>query len=108
MAELLKQLTEIGGVSGDEGRVRKLISDNISPFVDDVYTDRIGNLIAYKKGKKDGKKIMLCAHMDEIGLIITGIQDDGMLKFRAVGGIDPRILVSKRVLIGKNARPCME
>lgn len=105
MAELLKQLTEIGGVSGDEGRVRKLISDNISPFVDDVYTDRIGNLIAYKKGKKDGKKIMLCAHMDEIGLIITGIQDDGMLKFRAVGGIDPRILVSKRVLIGKNACP---
>ena len=64
MAELLKQLTEIGGVSGDEGRVRRLIEKEVSPFVDDVYTDRIGNLIAYKKGKNSSKKIMLCAHMD--------------------------------------------
>ncbi|NLX71654.1 MAG: M42 family metallopeptidase [Clostridiales bacterium] len=105
MAELLKQLTEIGGVSGDEGRVRRLIEKEISPFVDDVYTDRIGNLIAYKKGKNSSKKIMLCAHMDEVGLIISAIQEDGTLKFRTVGGIDPRILVSKRVLIGENVCP---
>ena len=62
MAELLKQLTEIGGVSGDEGRVRRLIEKEISPFVDDVYTDRIGNLIAYKKGKAAVKDYAVCPH----------------------------------------------
>jgi len=101
MAELLKRLTEVGGVSGDEGRVRQLIRQEVSPFVDEVYTDRMGNLIAYKKGKGSGKKVMLCAHMDEVGFIITGIGEDGMLKFKVVGGIDPRVLVSKRVLVGE-------
>ncbi|NLO81834.1 MAG: M42 family metallopeptidase [Clostridiales bacterium] len=105
MAELLKQLTETAGVSGDEGRVRKLITERISPLVDNVQTDRMGNLIAYKKGKKSDKKIMLCAHMDEIGLIVTGIQEEGMLKFKTIGGIDPRILVSKRVLVGEKGCP---
>ncbi|MFO7294836.1 MAG: M42 family metallopeptidase [Clostridia bacterium] len=101
MAELLKRLTEVAGVSGDEGRVRQLIRQEVAPFVDDVYTDRIGNLIAYKKGTGSGKKVMLCAHMDEVGFIITGIGEDGMLKFKTVGGIDPRVLVSKRVLVGE-------
>jgi len=58
-----------------------------------------------KKGKKGNKKVMLCAHMDEVGFIITGIGEDGMLKFKTVGGIDPRVLVSKRVLVGEKACP---
>ncbi|MBM7582275.1 endoglucanase [Caldicoprobacter guelmensis] len=105
MAELLKMLTEVGGVSGDEGRVRQIIKQEISSFVDDIYTDKIGNLIAYKKGTKGGRKVMLCAHMDEVGFIITGIGEDGMLKFKTVGGIDPRVLVSKKVLIGEKGYP---
>lgn len=106
MVELLKRLTEANGVSGNENEVREIIRDEISSFVDKIYIDGIGNLIAYKKGKaEEAKKIMLCAHMDEVGFIITSIGDNGMLKFKAVGGIDPRVLVSKRVLIGKDRIP---
>ncbi|NMA96266.1 MAG: M42 family metallopeptidase [Clostridiales bacterium] len=106
MVELLKRLTEANGVSGNEGEVREIIKHEISSLVDDIYIDGIGNLIGYKKGNgNDPKKIMLCAHMDEVGFIISHISDNGMLKFKAVGGIDPRILVSKRVLIGKDEVP---
>lgn len=105
MVELLKKLCEAPGVSGDEGKVRDLLKEYIAPHVDEVKIDRIGNLIAYKKGKNSNKKVMLAAHMDEVGFIITNISDDGMLKFRPVGGIDPRILPSKRVKIGPEAIP---
>ncbi len=103
MAELLKQLTEASGVSGNENEVRQLIKQEVSSFADDIYIDRIGNLIAFKKGRKNSKKVMLCAHMDEVGFIVTGIGEDGMLKFKTVGGIDPRILISKRVRIGEKS-----
>lgn len=106
MVELLRRLTEANGVSGNEDEVRDIIKEEILPSVDKVYIDGIGNLIGYKKGKaKDAKRIMLCAHMDEVGFIITSIGDNGMLKFKPVGGIDPRVLVSKRVLIGKDRIP---
>lgn len=106
MVELLKKLTEANGVSGNEDEVRNIIREEIMPLVDKVYIDGIGNLIGYKKGKsEDAKKVMLCAHMDEVGFIITSISDNGMLKFKPVGGIDPRILISKRVLIGKDRIP---
>lgn len=106
MVELLRRLTEANGVSGNENEIRDIIKDEIAPYVDKIYIDGIGNLIAYKKGQRaDAKKIMLCAHMDEVGFIISSISDNGMLKFNTVGGIDPRILVSKRVLIGKDRIP---
>jgi len=105
MVELLKKLCEAPGVSGDEGCVRDLIKEYVTPYADDIQIDRIGNLIAFKKGKSSNKKVMLAAHMDEVGFIISNINDDGMLKFRTVGGIDPRILPSKRVRIGKNNIP---
>ncbi len=106
MVELLKKLTEASGVSGNEDEVRDIIREEITPLVDKIYIDGIGNLIAYKKGKgEDVKKIMLCAHMDEVGFIITSISDNGMLKFKPVGGIDPRVLISKRVYIGKDKIP---
>ncbi len=99
MLKLLKRLTETDGVSGDEHRVRELIKQEISPYVDSMSADSMGNLIAMKKGSaQNPKKIMIDAHMDEVGLIITHIGDDGMLKFGVIG-MDQRVLLSKRVLI---------
>ncbi|MDI6600699.1 MAG: M42 family metallopeptidase [Thermoanaerobacteraceae bacterium] len=101
MVELLKRLTEANGVSGNETKVRNIIKEEIAAHVDSMYVDKMGNLIAYKKGTSDnGKKIMLDAHMDEVGLIITRIGDDGMLKFGVIG-IDQRVLLSKRVIIAE-------
>ena len=97
---LLKKLSEASGVSSNEKEVRNLIKDNIEDNVDEMWTDVMGNLIAVKGKEKKGKKVLLSAHMDEIGLMITGIESNGLLKFRPVGGIDKRVLVSKTVLIG--------
>ncbi|MCF6465132.1 M42 family metallopeptidase [Clostridium sp. Cult2] len=99
---LLKKLTEASGVSGNEKEVRDIILDEINNHVDDVKVDKLGNIIAYKKGKSSSKKLMIAAHMDEVGLMVTDIDNVGLLKFTTVGGIDKRILVSKPVLVGKN------
>lgn len=99
---LLKKLTEASGVSGNEKEVRSIIINEIKDYVDDIKVDNIGNIIAYKKGIKNPKRLMFTAHMDEVGLIITDIDEEGFLKFTTVGGIDKRILVSKSVLIGQN------
>ncbi len=99
---LLKKLTEASGVSGNEKEVRDIILKEIENFVDDVKVDRLGNIIAHKKGEGNSKELMITAHMDEVGLMITDIDDMGFLKFATVGGIDKRILVSKSVLIGKD------
>lgn len=105
MSDLLKRLTEARGVSGNEDEVRRLIIEEVTPLADEVHVDRMGSVIAYKKGTRSNKKVMLCAHMDEVGFIITRIDDNGMLKFATVGSIDPRILPSKRVRIGEKAIP---
>ncbi|WP_425448654.1 M42 family metallopeptidase [Dethiothermospora halolimnae] len=102
---LLKRLTETNGLSGNEKEVRNLIIEEIKDYVDDIEVDRIGNIIAHKKGKVDAPKVMVAAHMDEVGLIVTGIQESGLIKFTAVGGLDQRILVSKTVKIGKDNIP---
>lgn len=102
---LLKELTEAAGVSGNEKEVRDLICQEIKDYVDDLTIDKLGNIIAYKKGKSNSKKLMVTAHMDEVGFMITDIDDMGLLKFTTVGGIDKRILVSKPVLIGENKVP---
>lgn len=99
---LLKRLTEASGISGNEKEVRDIIIDEIRDHVDDVKVDRLGNVIAFKKGKNNHKKLMVTAHMDEVGLMVTDIDNMGLLKFTTVGGIDKRILVSKQVLVGKN------
>ncbi len=99
----LKNLTEKAGVSGNEKEVRDYIISEIKDFVDDIYTDRIGNLIVFKKGKNKGtKRIMITAHMDEVGLMVKEIDSAGLIKFIPVGGIDPRVLVSKTVQVGKD------
>ena len=101
--KLLERLCKCDGISGDEGEVRELIIEEIKPYADNITVDNLGNLIVHKKGKNRAKsKIMLSAHMDEVGLMVTDITLDGYLKFDEVGGIDRRVLLGKRVTVGKN------
>lgn len=90
------------GVTGCEDEVRKLIRNEIKPYVDEIKYDALGSIIAYKKGNEKKPKIMIAAHMDEVGIIITGINKDGTLNFEASGGIDAKIPGSKYIYIGKN------
>jgi endoglucanase len=88
MYQTLKELIKVHGVSGREGAVAKKISEMITPYVDEVSADALGNLIALKKGSGENKKKhMLCAHMDEIGFIVTFIEDSGFLRVATIGGI---------------------
>ncbi len=98
----LKELSEASGVSSREQEIRDLIRDYVKPNVDELFTDSLGNLYAVKGKTKPGPKVMLAAHMDEVGLMITNIEKSGLLRFSPVGGIDPRVLVSKPVYIGKD------
>lgn len=101
MVNTLKTLCTLSGVSSFEDEVRNYIISRVSPYADSLRVDTMGNLIVFKKGAKStGNKLMLCAHMDEVGLIIKSITDDGYLKFGCVGGIDRRVLLGKRVAIG--------
>ncbi|MFZ5432140.1 MAG: M42 family metallopeptidase [Calditrichota bacterium] len=94
--ELLQSLSNAFGPSGHEDDVRDLISDLIRPFVDDLFTDSSGNLIAMRKGKS-AKKLMLDAHTDEVGLMVRYIDENGFLKFAKLGGWDDRIFAGHRV-----------
>jgi len=96
--DLLKRLSEANGVPGFEKEVRNLIEKEVSPYVDSVSTDNFGNLIATKKGRSD-KKVMIAAHMDEIGFIVSHIDDKGFLRFHTLGGFDPKTLSSQRVIV---------
>lgn len=99
--ELLQQLTNAVGVSGEEKEVRILIRDLIAEHVDDWHVDNMGNLIACKKGTgEQNLRVMVDAHMDEVGLIVTGFASDGTIKFNKIGGIDDRTLLGKAVQVG--------
>lgn len=95
---LLKKLCDIPGPSGFEDDVRDFIRKQIEPYVDELYMDPMGNLIAIK-GKNAG--VLFDAHMDEVGFMITGIREDGTLRFYQIGSVTPGMLPGKRVLIGK-------
>ena len=106
MLNTLEELCLLSGVSGDEEAVRDYISERARPRADSVRTDAVGNLIVFKKGNKPtGNKLMLCAHMDEVGVIVTHITDEGFLRFGFVGGVDRRVAIGKPVVIGKNKVP---
>ena len=109
MSELntrIKQLCALNGVSSFEDEVRNFIKMQAAPYADEMRTDAMGNLIVFKKGKKStGSKLLLAAHMDEVGLIIRRITDEGYLKFSAVGGIDRRVLIGKPVTVGPEKIP---
>lgn len=99
--ELLKKLCLANGISGDERSVRELVLSETEGYADSVRVDNLGNILIHKKGKRPAaKKLMLSAHLDEVGLMITDINSDGYLKFNEVGGIDRRVLPGKRVRIG--------
>lgn len=104
---VLKELSEAFGVSGCEDEVRGIIIEAIEDHVDEYHVDSMGNLIALKRGTGESKlKVMVAAHTDEVGLMITHIDEEtGALRFRPVGGIDDRILLSKVVLVGKDRLP---
>ena len=94
---LLEKLSNANGISGAEGAVAKIIRDEVAPYVDEITTDRMGNLVAIKKG--DDFKIMLAAHMDEIGLMVQYIDEKGFIRFVGVGGWYNPVLVSQRVIL---------
>ena len=102
MIEILKELCAINGVSGDEEEVRDYIVSRAQKYADEITTDVMGNVLIFKKGAKTlEKSLVLCAHMDEVGLIVTGIAEDGYLKFAMAGGVDSRVVIGKTVTIGR-------
>ncbi len=97
MRDLIKQLVEAYGPSGQEGTVRAIIEGVLRSQVDELKIDNMGNLIAFKKGSGEGKAIMVAAHMDEIGLVVTHIDEKGYLRLGRVGGVARQTLVGSRV-----------
>ena len=96
--ELLAEICEVAGAPGHEQRVREIVLREVSPLVDEIKLDNMGNVVAIKKGKED-KKVMIGAHMDEIGFIVTHIDDNGFIFFHTLGGFDPKTLTAQRVII---------
>jgi len=102
MINTLKTLCLLSGVSGNEDEVRDYIIEQSNKYTDEVSTDVMGNVTVFKKGaRRSAKKLLICAHMDEVGVIVTGITDDGYLKFAMVGAVDKRVVIGKTVLLGK-------
>ena len=97
---MLKQLSLLNGTSGFEENVAEFIINNIRQYADRIEKDSFGNVYAFKAGTAPKKTIALTAHTDEVGLIVSSITEDGLLKFRAVGGISDDVLPGKRVLVG--------
>ena len=103
---LLKSLSEAHGVSGHEEEVRSIVLDEIRDRVDACRVDSMGNLIARKKSAGASTiRVLLAAHMDEVGLMVTQVEDSGLVKFAKVGGIDDRVLPARAVLIGDRRVP---
>mgnify|MGYP002630903740 CR=1 FL=1 len=96
--ELLSKICTVPGAPGYEQKVRELVLKEIKGLVDEVEIDNMGNVYAIKRGKGD-KRVMVGAHMDEIGFMVTHIDDDGFIRFHTLGGFDPKTLTAQRVII---------
>ena len=96
---LLKKICELPGAPGFEKPIRDFVVETVRPFVDELEIDNMGNVFAIKKGKSSDKRVMVAAHMDEIGFIVTHIDDDGFVRFHTLGGFDPKTLTAQRVII---------
>lgn len=96
--KLLAEICEAAGAPGFEQRVREIVLREVTPLVDELSMDNMGNITAIKKGKEP-KKVMIGAHMDEIGFIVTHIDDNGFLRFHTLGGFDPKTLTAQRVIV---------
>ena len=107
MISLIRELAGAYGPSGREEEIRNLIEQKISSKVDEIYTDTLGNLIAVKKGSENGKRIMLAAHMDEIGLVASYIDDKGFIRVSNIGGINPYVAIGQRVQFQNGITGCV-
>ncbi|WP_284139793.1 MULTISPECIES: M42 family metallopeptidase [unclassified Virgibacillus] len=96
---MLKDLTDAKGISGNEQEARKVMDHYIRPYADEVYTDNLGSLVAKKTGKEDGPKIMVAGHLDEIGFMVTRIDDKGFIYFQTIGGWWSQVMLAQRVTI---------
>ncbi len=104
MKELIKALVEAYGPSGSEGQVRELIAAEVKGLAESVRVDALGNLIATVGGLGGGQRIMVAAHMDEIGLIVSYVDEKGFLRFQPIGGVRPQTLVGGRVRFADGRR----
>ncbi len=95
--DFLRKATALPGLTGNEGAVAQYIAEAFRPYCDDVRIDALYNVIGHIHGS--GPRVMLCAHLDEIGLMVSRIEKDGALRMRSVGGVDPRILPGMRVTV---------
>jgi putative aminopeptidase FrvX len=105
---LLEKLSNACAVSGDERQVRQIVLDEIKPYADEVHVDALGSVLAVRKAKtatQGALRVMIDAHMDEVGFMIVEDDKEGLYQFRPVGGIDPRTLPGKMVFVGKNNTP---
>ena len=96
--DLLKQICEAPGVSGFEQRIREVVLREVKDLVDEIEVDNMGNVMAIRRGKSD-KRVMVAAHMDEIGFIVNHIDEDGFIRFLPLGGFDPKTLTAQRVIV---------
>ncbi len=104
--KLLEKLCNVIAISGDEGEVRKIVLEEIKPYVDEVRVDALGNVLATKKGRGAKRpRVMLDAHMDEVGLMIVADEGEGIYRFETVGGIDERHLIGKQVFVSQSNTP---
>jgi len=99
LADTLEKLSNACGVAGREEEVRGLMKNFLKPYVDEVKEDKLGNVIGIKKGNKNASKVMLAAHMDEIGLLVKTVSKEGFIQFAKIGGIDDRILLAQKVIV---------
>src|ERR1041385_4198653 len=116
--KLLAKLCNVIAVSGDEGEVRKIVLEEIKPYADEVRVDALGSVLATKHGTNPKRnqhgaqdeqrmRVMLDAHMDEVGLVIVDDDEEALYRFEIVGGIDVRYLVGKQVLVGREQTPAV-
>lgn len=96
--ELYKKVSSLHGPSGDEGKMKELFREYLKD-ADEILEDKMGGIFGVYKGKGEGPKIMICAHMDEIGAMITEISSNGLMKMTSIGGVNPEVLVSSNVNI---------
>lgn len=98
MIELLKELCALPGPSGCEDAVREYIRREAEPYADEIREDSIGNLMIFRRGATPiGQTVMLAAHMDEVGILCKGYTENGCIKFGFVGGVDPRVVIGRRI-----------
>jgi putative aminopeptidase FrvX len=99
LSENLKMLSNACGVAGREEEVRDIMVRLLEPLADEIVVDKLENVIALKKGKKGSSRVMLAAHMDEVGLMVKTITKEGFIQFAKMGGIDDRILLAQKVIV---------